>query len=63
MDELVSWVVCGGCGSVAEVDGAVGVPVYPSPSQAAGFTVDEAEVTFWGVCPRCQANRQPERET
>jgi Fur family transcriptional regulator, stress-responsive regulator len=25
------------------------------PSSTGGFSVDEAEVTFWGLCPDCQA--------
>ncbi len=27
------------------------------PGPAHGFQVDEAEVTFWGRCPACQARR------
>ena len=25
------------------------------------FEVDEAEVTFWGLCPSCQRERQADR--
>ncbi|MHB1808554.1 MAG: hypothetical protein ACYCU0_04575 [Solirubrobacteraceae bacterium] len=25
-----------------------------SPSDAAGFVIEEADVTFWGLCPACQ---------
>ncbi|MDQ1628865.1 MAG: Fur family transcriptional regulator, stress-responsive regulator, partial [Actinomycetota bacterium] len=25
-----------------------------TPKEAHGFVVDEAEVTYWGVCPDCQ---------
>jgi hypothetical protein len=24
------------------------------PSQTNGFVIDEAEITFWGLCPRCR---------
>jgi len=48
-------VVCRGCGAVADVDCAVGQAPCLDPSTAHGFQVDEAEVTFWGLCPRCQA--------
>ena len=47
-------VVCRGCGEVADVDCAVGARPCLDPSSAHGFVVDEAEVTFWGLCPACQ---------
>ena len=47
-------VVCRGCGAIGDVDCVVGEPPCLSPSEAAGFVVDEAEVTFWGMCPDCQ---------
>ena len=50
-------VVCRGCGSVADVDCAVGSAPCLDPSDARGFEVDEAEVTYWGLCPACQAKR------
>jgi Fur family ferric uptake transcriptional regulator len=51
-------IVCRGCGAIADVDCAVGERPCLSPNQAQGFEVDEAEVTFWGLCPDCQARRQ-----
>jgi Fur family ferric uptake transcriptional regulator len=50
-------VVCRGCGMVADVDCAVGQAPCLDPSNAHGFELDEAEVTFWGLCPTCQARR------
>jgi Fur family ferric uptake transcriptional regulator len=47
--------VCRACGDTADVDCAVGLAPCLEPSDAAGFAVDEAEVTFWGVCPTCQS--------
>ena len=47
-------VVCRGCGAVADVDCAVGSSPCLDPSATHGFVVDEAEVTFWGLCPLCQ---------
>jgi Fur family ferric uptake transcriptional regulator len=47
-------VVCRGCGAVADVDCALGEAPCLDPSAAQGFVVDEAEVTFWGLCPSCQ---------
>jgi Fur family ferric uptake transcriptional regulator len=48
--------VCRGCGLVADVDCAAGAAPCLDPSQAHGFAVDEAEVTFWGLCPACLAS-------
>ncbi|MCE0510686.1 transcriptional repressor [Microbacterium sp. KKR3/1] len=47
-------VVCTSCGAVGDVDCVVGDAPCLTPSSAAGFTVQTAEVTFWGVCPSCQ---------
>jgi Fur family transcriptional regulator, stress-responsive regulator len=48
-------VVCRVCGAAQDVDCVVGAAPCLEPSDARGFLVDEAEVTFWGVCPDCQA--------
>jgi Fe2+ or Zn2+ uptake regulation protein len=54
-------VVCRACGAIADVDCVVGEPACLSPSDAGGFVVDEAEITFWGLCPACQtADTEPE---
>ena len=47
--------VCRRCGAVADVDCVTGHAPCLEPAGSGGFTIDEAEVTFWGVCPRCQA--------
>ncbi len=47
-------VVCTACGAVADVDCVVGRAPCLHPSDAAGYAVDMAEVTFWGLCPSCQ---------
>jgi Fur family ferric uptake transcriptional regulator len=48
-------VVCRSCGLVADIDCVTGAAPCLDASDAAGFVVDEAEVTFWGLCPACQA--------
>jgi len=53
-------IVCRGCGAIADVDCAVGERPCLSPGDAQGFVLDEAEVTFWGLCPDCQARRRAE---
>ncbi|HZN73070.1 MAG TPA: Fur family transcriptional regulator [Micromonosporaceae bacterium] len=50
-------VVCRGCGAVADVDCVIGDAPCLDPSHAHGFEIDEAEVTFWGLCPTCQILR------
>ncbi len=45
--------VCRSCGAIVDVDCAVGAAPCLSPSDDAGFVVDEAEVVFWGRCPTC----------
>ena len=47
-------VVCRSCGTIADVDCVLGEPPCLSPAEAGGFVVDEAEITFWGMCPTCQ---------
>ena len=47
-------VVCTSCGAVGDVDCVVGDAPCLTPSSAGGFTVQTAEVTFWGLCPSCQ---------
>ncbi len=47
-------IVCRACGTVVDVDCVVGTAPCLTPSDAAGFVVDEAEVTFWGLCGNCR---------
>jgi Fe2+ or Zn2+ uptake regulation protein len=54
-------VVCRGCGMIADVDCAVGEAPCLEPSQSHGFQLDEAEVTFWGLCPDCQQRRREDQ--
>lgn len=51
--------VCRRCGAVDDVDCAVGEAPCLSPSHSHGFAIDEAEVTFWGLCPACSAASLP----
>ncbi len=41
--------------------GRVGDAPCLEPASDAGFVVDEADVTFWGICPDCQSERLEER--
>lgn len=46
-------VVCRGCGTIADVDCAVGEAPCLSAADDHGFVLDEAEVIYWGLCPGC----------
>ena len=46
-------VVCRTCGVIADVDCAVGEAPCLTASDDLGFTIDEAEVIYWGLCPDC----------
>ncbi|TIC88328.1 transcriptional repressor [Nocardioides sp. GY 10113] len=48
-------VVCRGCGTIADVDCAVGHTPCLLASDDRGFSIDEAEVIYWGTCPDCAA--------
>ena len=50
-------VVCRSCGAVADVNCAVGQAPCLTPSDDHGFSIDEAEVTHWGLCPGCSTAR------
>jgi Fur family ferric uptake transcriptional regulator len=47
-------VVCRRCGAVGDISCVVGAAPCLEPSQTNGFAIDEAEITFWGLCPRCR---------
>ncbi len=50
-------VICRSCGKTADVDCAVGAAPCLTAADAVGFEIDEAEVTYWGTCAECQAER------
>ena len=45
--------VCRSCGLIVDVDCAVGEAPCLAASDDHGFSVEEAEVTYWGRCPDC----------
>jgi Fur family ferric uptake transcriptional regulator len=52
-------VVCRSCGAVEDVDCAVGQTPCLTASDDRGYSIDEAEVTYWGLCPACSTTRTP----
>jgi len=53
-------VVCRSCGAIADVDCAVGHAPCLTASDDSGYTVDEAEVVYWGLCPDCSTAPTPQ---
>lgn len=49
--------VCRSCGAVVDVDCAVGHAPCLTASDDRGFSIDEAEVIYWGLCPDCSPQR------
>jgi Fur family ferric uptake transcriptional regulator len=46
-------VVCRSCGVIADIDCAVGEAPCLTASDDNGFSIDEAEVIYWGTCLAC----------
>lgn len=47
--------ICRACGAVADVDCAPGKKPSLTAAAESGYLIDEAEVLYWGVCPRCRS--------
>jgi len=50
-------VVCRSCGRARDIDCVIGAAPCLEPDDLGGFVIDEAEVTFWGLCPECAPKR------
>ena len=55
--------VCRDCGSIADVDCAVGDSPCLTASDDAGYQIEEAEVVYWGRCPECAQSSDRNRPT
>jgi Fur family ferric uptake transcriptional regulator len=51
--------ICRSCGRVVDVDCAVGEAPCLTAADARGYEIDEAEVVYWGRCPRCRTRSSP----
>ena len=54
VDDNHHHIICRECGSLVDVDCAVGSAPCLTPEDNSGFQIDEAEVAYWGLCPACQ---------
>jgi Fur family ferric uptake transcriptional regulator len=47
-------VVCRSCGAVADIECATGEAPCLQAQASDGFVIDQADVTYWGLCRDCQ---------
>jgi len=47
--------ICRGCGTIVDIDCAVGPAPCLTPSDDHGFAIEHAEVVYWGLCAACRA--------
>ncbi|MFD5225035.1 Fur family transcriptional regulator [Microbacterium sp. NPDC058342] len=59
IDDNHHHLVCTSCGAVTDVDCATGQAPCLVPTDAHGYRIDVAEVTYWGLCPSCASARPP----
>lgn len=55
--------ICRACGTVVDVDCAVGYRPCLQASDDFNFEIDEAEVVYWGTCPSCISSRTQQPQT
>ncbi len=58
IDDNHHHLVCRTCGQTVDVDCAVGARPCLDANDDHGFTIDEAEVIYWGYCPACQPTNE-----
>jgi Fe2+ or Zn2+ uptake regulation protein len=57
-------VVCRRCGAARDIDCLAGVAPCLEPADLHGYDVEEAEITFWGLCPACRSGSDhPRRDS
>jgi Fur family transcriptional regulator, stress-responsive regulator len=61
VDDNHHHLVCRGCGETVDVNCAVGVRPCLEADDDHGYVIDEAEVIYWGSCPRCQQAERRQR--
>jgi Fe2+ or Zn2+ uptake regulation protein len=53
--------ICRICGRTVDVDCAVGAAPCLTAADDSGYEIDEAEVVYWGRCPKCLAKSRAGR--
>ena len=59
VDDNHHHLVCRDCGHMVDVDCAAGFRPCLEVEDGQGFSIDEAEVIYWGRCPACQDASAP----
>ena len=54
VDDNHHHLICRGCGTMFDIDCAVGAASCLTADDDHGFEIDEAEVIYWGRCPSCR---------
>jgi Fur family ferric uptake transcriptional regulator len=55
VDDNHHHLICRDCGQMVDVDCAVGQAPCLTAAADSGYSIDEAEVIYWGRCPDCVA--------
>ncbi len=58
VDDNHHHLICRGCGKTFDIDCAVGAKPCLMANDDHGFTIDEAEIIYWGRCPSCKKRRR-----
>ena len=58
VDDNHHHLICRSCSHLVDVDCAIGHAPCLTAADDAGFSIDEAEVVYWGLCPECQTEDQ-----
>lgn len=57
VDDNHHHLICRQCGITIDIDCAVGKTPCLHAADDHGFEIDEAEVIYWGYCPKCQKQK------
>ncbi len=57
IDDNHHHLICRSCDRVIDIDCAVGARPCLTANDNHGFVIDEAEVIYWGICPKCRPRR------
>jgi len=49
--------ICRACGNTIDVDCAIGTAPCLEVDDPHGYEIDEAEVVYWGTCPKCRKSK------
>lgn len=60
VDDNHHHLICRVCGKTIDVECAVGEAPCLTVDNQWGYEIDEAEVIYWGTCPRCLASQRGE---